>query len=43
MIPLTIEENKPFCKQKVCYICIKEFRTNNAKTAIKLYSKNIIK
>ena len=29
MIPLTDEENKFYEKQKVCYICKKEFSTNN--------------
>ena len=28
MIPLTDEENKSYEKQKVCYICKKEFRTD---------------
>ena len=28
MIPLTDEENKPYEKQKVCYICKKEFSTD---------------
>ena len=27
--PLTDEENKPYKKQKVCYICKKEFNTDN--------------
>ena len=26
--PLTDEENKPYKKQKVCYICKKEFNTD---------------
>ena len=29
MIPLTDEENKSYEKQKVCYICIKEFNTDD--------------
>ena len=29
MIPLTDEENKSFGKQKVCYICKKEFNTDD--------------
>ena len=29
MIPLTIKENKSYRKQKTCYICKKEFRTDN--------------
>ena len=28
MIPLTHEENKSYEKQKKCYICKKEFYTN---------------
>ena len=28
MIPLTDEENKSYEKQKVCYICKKEFSTD---------------
>ena len=28
MIPLTYEENEFYKKQKVCYICKKEFSTN---------------
>ena len=28
MIPLTDEENESYEKQKVCYICIKEFNTD---------------
>ena len=40
MIPLTSEENKSYEKQKVCYICEKEFNTNeNDKNAFKLYHK----
>ena len=40
MIPLSDEENKPCKKQKVCYICKKEFNTNeNDKNAFKLYHK----
>ena len=38
MIPLTDEENKSYEKQKVCYICKKEFSTDkNDKNAFKLY------
>ena len=29
MMPLTNEEKKLHCKQKVCYICKKEFSTND--------------
>ena len=29
MIPLTKEERKMHWKQKVCYICIKEFSTDD--------------
>ena len=29
MIPLTIEENKSYRKQKVCYICKREFSTDD--------------
>ena len=29
MIPLTYEENKSYKKQKVCYICKREFSTDN--------------
>ena len=29
MIPLTDEKNKSYKKQKVCYICKKEFNTEN--------------
>ena len=40
MIPLTNEENKSYEKQKVCYICKKEFSTDeNDKNAFKLYHK----
>ena len=40
MIPLTDEENKSYEKQKVCYICKKEFSTaENDKNAFKLYHK----
>ena len=40
MIPLTYEENKSYKKQKVCYICKKEFNTDkNDKNAFKLYHK----
>ena len=38
MIPLTNEENKSYEKQKVCYICKKEFSTvENDGNAFKLY------
>ena len=40
MIPLSDEENKPYEKQRVCYICKKEFSTDeNDKNAFKLYHK----
>ena len=40
MIPLTDKQNKPYEKQKVCYIYKKEFRTDeNDKNAFKLYQK----
>ena len=40
MIPLTDKENKSYEKQKVCYICKKEFSTDeNNKNAFKLYHK----
>ena len=40
MIPLTDKENKSYEKQKVCYICKKEFSTDeNYKNAFKLYQK----
>ena len=29
MIPLTDKENKSYEKQKVCYICKKDFSTDN--------------
>ena len=29
MIPLTNEENKSYCKQKVCRVCKKEFSADN--------------
>ena len=29
MIPVTDEENKSYEKQKVCYICKKEFTTDD--------------
>ena len=29
MIPLTDEENKSYKKQKVCYVCKKEFSTDD--------------
>ena len=31
MITLTIEENKSYLKQKTCYICKKEFSSNDKK------------
>ena len=40
MIPLTGKENKSYEKQKVCYICKKEFSTDeNDKNAFKPYQK----
>ena len=40
MTPLTAKENKSYEKQKVCYICKKEFSTDeNDKNAFKLYHK----
>ena len=40
MIPLTDEEHKSYEKQKVCYICKKEFGTDeNDKNVFKLYHK----
>ena len=40
MIPLTDKENKPYEKQKVSYMCEKEFSTDeNDKNAFKLYHK----
>ena len=40
MIPLTDKENKSYEKQKVCYICKKEFNTDeNDNNAFKLYHK----
>ena len=40
MIPLTNEENKSYERQKVCYICKKEFRYDeNEKSEFKLYHK----
>ena len=40
MIPLTYEENESYRKQKVCYVCKKEFITDkDDKNAIKLYHK----
>ena len=40
MIPLTDKETKPYEKQKVCYICKKEFSTDEKeKNAFKLYHK----
>ena len=38
MIPLIYEENKSYKKQKVCYICKKEFNTAKSnKNGFKLY------
>ena len=43
MIPLTDKENKSYEKQKVCYICKKEFSTDeNDKNVFKLYIKSEI-
>ena len=40
MIPLTDKQDKSYEKQKVCYICKKEFSTDeNDKNAFKLYHK----
>ena len=40
IIPLIYEENKSYEQQKVCYICKKEFITDeNDKNAFKLYHK----
>ena len=40
MISLTVEENKSYEKQKVCYTCKKEFSSDeNDKDAFKLYHK----
>ena len=40
MIPLTYEENEFYKKQKVCYICKKEFNTDkNDKKTFRLYHK----
>ena len=40
IIPLTNKESKSYEKQKVCYICKKEFSTHeNDKNAFKLYDK----
>ena len=40
MIPLTNDENKSYEKQKVCYICKKEFCTNkNDENEFKIYQK----
>ena len=38
MIPLTDKENKSYEKQNVCYICTKEFNTDeNDKNVFRLY------
>ena len=38
MIPLTDKENKSYGKQNVCYICTKEFNTDeNDKNVFRLY------
>ena len=43
MIPLTDKETNPYEKQKVCYICKKEFSTDeNDKNVFKLYIKSEI-
>ena len=43
MIPLTDKENKSYEKQKVCYICKKEFSTDeNDKNVFKLYIRSEI-
>ena len=43
MIPLTDKETKSYEKQKVCYICKKEFSTDeNDKNVFKLYIKSEI-
>ena len=39
MIPLTNEENRLYCIEKICYPCNKEFST----ITVTLYSKNTIK
>ena len=40
MLPLTTKENKSYHKQKVCYICKKEYESNGVGLiAIKLHSK----
>ena len=40
MIPLTDKENESYEKQKVCYICKKEFSTDeDDENAFKLYHK----
>ena len=40
MRSLTIKENKLYHKQKVCYICKKEFNTNDDNgSAFKIYHK----
>ena len=43
MIPLTDKETNSYEKQKVCYICKKEFSTDeNDKNVFKLYIKSEI-
>ena len=43
MIPLTDKDNVSYEKQKVCYICKKEFSTDeNDKNVFKLYIKSEI-
>ena len=43
MIQLTDKKNKSYEKQKVCYICKKEFSTDeNDKNVFKLYIKSEI-
>ena len=40
MIPLTDEENRSYKKQKVCYICKKEFSTDDDNKKYH-YTKNL--
>ena len=43
MIPLTDKENKPYEKQKVCYMCEKEFSTDeNDKIHLNCTIKSVI-
>ena len=39
MIPLTDKENKSYQKQKVCYICKKEFNNDDGNDDYKKYHK----